>query len=115
MNHDKAKGLLEGELASVEQALTELGTRDARTGEWDADTEGADTTATEPDEVADRIEELEERQGEVEPLTARRGEIIQALEAIDAGTYGTCSECSEPIEEARLEANPAATTCTAHS
>ena len=32
-----------------------------------------------------------------------------------AGTYGTCEVCGEPIDPARLEARPTATTCVRHA
>lgn len=37
--------------------------------------------------------------------------IERALEAIDDGSYGFCIDCDEPIAEARLLADPVATTC----
>ena len=43
----------------------------------------------------------------VETLT----EVEDALEKFDAGTYGVCEQCGEPIQEARLEAKPAARLC----
>jgi RNA polymerase-binding transcription factor DksA len=33
---------------------------------------------------------------------------------MEEGKYGICKVCGEEIEEARLEANPAAETCKAH-
>lgn len=73
-----------------------------------------DSTATEPDEVADKIEEREEERAENTALTARRSNIARALEKIKSGTYGVCEISGETIEEDRLEANPAARTCKAH-
>lgn len=40
-------------------------------------------------------------------------EIDAALERMAAGTYGVCEECGQPIDPARLEAFPSATTCIA--
>lgn len=47
-------------------------------------------------------------------LEARYDTVLRALHAMDKGTYGKCETCGEPIEEARLSADPAATTCIAH-
>ncbi|UZN04126.1 TraR/DksA family transcriptional regulator [Cellulomonas sp. S1-8] len=42
-------------------------------------------------------------------------EVDAALARLAAGTYGTCAVGGEPIDDARLEARPTATTCVAHS
>ena len=43
----------------------------------------------------------------VETLT----EVEDALQKFDNGTYGVCEQCGEPIQDARLEAKPAARLC----
>ncbi|NTV44337.1 MAG: conjugal transfer protein TraR [Candidatus Yonathbacteria bacterium] len=63
---------------------------------------------------ADAVEEFVTRVGVTAPLEARLAEVTDALERIEAGTYGTCKVCGKEIEEDRLEANPAATTCKEH-
>lgn len=47
-------------------------------------------------------------------LEAHYDTILAALSRIDKKTYGKCEVCGKPIAEARLEADPAATTCTEH-
>jgi RNA polymerase-binding transcription factor DksA len=47
-------------------------------------------------------------------LESRYDTILAALSRIDKETYGTCEVCGIAIEEARLEADSAATTCTKH-
>ncbi|HWB34298.1 MAG TPA: TraR/DksA C4-type zinc finger protein [Candidatus Paceibacterota bacterium] len=71
-----------------------------------------DESATESDEVADKIEDMEEEEEENTTLTARRADVEAALEKIANGTYGICEVCGGPIEEERLEADPAAKTCS---
>lgn len=66
------------------------------------------------DEVADRLEEQEENEAGEEELKEELREIRSALAKIEEGTYGYCSICKQPIEEERLDANPAAATCIAH-
>ena len=41
-------------------------------------------------------------------------EIEAALKRMETGEYGICQVCKKPIPEARLEAVPWASTCTAH-
>jgi len=102
MHIDELKLKLEDELDVVKQELSDLGHEDI------------DETATEPDELADRMESQEENSSEKATLLARQKEILGALARMTAGTYGFCEECGEKIEDDRLEANPAAGTCTAH-
>lgn len=47
-------------------------------------------------------------------LEARYDTVLAALARIEKKTYGTCEVCHKAIVEARLEADPAATTCTEH-
>lgn len=47
-------------------------------------------------------------------LEARYDTILSALSRIEKKKYGVCEVCDKKIEEARLEADPAATTCVAH-
>lgn len=47
-------------------------------------------------------------------LEARYDTVLSALARIEKKTYGKCEVCGKVITEARLEADPAATTCTEH-
>ena len=47
-------------------------------------------------------------------LEARYDTILSALSRIEKKTYGVCEVCHKKIEEERLEADPAATTCVEH-
>jgi RNA polymerase-binding transcription factor DksA len=40
--------------------------------------------------------------------------VEHALARLDDGSYGTCSVCLDPIDDARLAADPTATVCAAH-
>ena len=108
------KSRLDEELKVVENELKDLGWKNPATGEWEATGGDIDSSATESDELADKQEEYEERREEIEPLEARWTDIKFALEKIDENIYGTCDVCGEPIDEARLEVNPAARTCKEH-
>lgn len=47
-------------------------------------------------------------------LEARYDSILRALSRMEEKKYGKCEVCGNPIEAARLEADPAATTCMRH-
>lgn len=66
------------------------------------------------DEVADRLEELDERIATEGELEIRYRSVLRALDKLENNTYGLCEVCSMAIEHERLEANPAARTCKAH-
>lgn len=66
------------------------------------------------DEVADNLEDMEEREATEIELEARLANVNLALQKISAGTYGQCEVCQTPIEPERLGANAAARTCIAH-
>lgn len=114
-NHFKEK--LQAELAQVEAELKSAGKLvNAETGNWEGRAPDMDTMPpqAEPNEAADKIEETENNRSIEETLEVRWKEIQHALEKIDRGTYGVCEVSGEPIELERLEANPAARTCSTH-
>lgn len=65
-----------------------------------------------PEEEADQVEAHDVELSVGKTLENDIAEIDAALERIANGTYGTCEACGKAIEEARLEANPAARTHT---
>jgi RNA polymerase-binding transcription factor DksA len=104
MNTEHFKKKLEDELVLVEKEISE----NAHVGQHE------DQSATERDEIADKIEDSEEGRGENSALIERRADLKRALEKIEKGEYGVCEIGGEPIEEERLAADPAARTCIAH-
>ncbi len=115
MNTEHFKTKLEEEQALIVKELGDIAV-EGDNGMWEAKDPQMDVmnAAAEPNEAADKVEELDERSGEVTALSARLADVRKALENIEAGTYGICEVSGEPIEEERLEANPAARTCMAH-
>lgn len=81
--------------------------------DWQAGVSDMDEPAFR-EEVADRLEELQEREGTESNLEKRLADIERALEKINSGQFGICEISGEEIEADRLEANPAARTCKAH-
>jgi RNA polymerase-binding transcription factor DksA len=107
---------LENEKKIVTEELKNIGVvKDARNpDDWQAVPGNIDTTRSDPNEVADRLEAYEGNNALVNNLEARLNEIDAALDAIKNNTYGVCHICKKEIETDRLEANPAATTCKEH-
>ncbi|MBU6321539.1 MAG: TraR/DksA C4-type zinc finger protein [Patescibacteria group bacterium] len=98
---------LEGELRSVGRPNPDV------PGDWEPLPQ---PESFEPDPL-DRAELLtgqEDNAAILADLEARYASVNEALERIEQGTYGRCEVCGEEIEPARLAADLAATTCTAH-
>ncbi len=109
------KQRLSEELTLVEAELATVGRKNPQNpADWEPTPPLSDTSATESDELADKIEDFEQNAGILKQLEIRLGSIKRALEKIEGGTYGVCEISGEPIEEDRLEANPSARTCKEH-
>lgn len=108
----KKKLLAEKKL--VEKELGSVGRRNPENAvDWEPVAPNGERPA-ERDEVADKLESFEENVAIVRQLESRLGEITEALKRIEGSSYGKCAVCGNAIEEDRLGANPAATTCKAH-
>ncbi len=49
----------------------------------------------------------------IEKVESELADVEYALRRLDEGTYGQCEACGKPIDEARLDAMPAARLCLA--
>ena len=107
---------LQSELSILEEELKTAGRRNPdNQSDWEGKPAEYDTPpGDDPIDQADVIEEFENNSAVVKQLEIRYNEVESALRRIEDGTYGVCSVSGEPIEESRLEANPAATTCLEH-
>ncbi len=113
LEHFKTKLIEEKSL--LERELKTVGSRDPQNPDnWEAKTQGRDIDTAERNEVADKVEGFETNMAILGQLEPRYNEVKDALTRIDEGTYGICKVCDGEIEEDRLNANPAATTCKAH-
>ena len=113
IEHFKEK-ILE-ELKTVERELETVGRHNPKNpADWEATPAKMDIDAADENEVADSIEEFEERAAILKQLEIRYNELKAALERMSKGVYGICGVGQELIEEERLEANPAAATCKKH-
>ena len=111
----KYKALLEEELLKLQGELTTVGRINPENpADWQAKPAQMDTLVADENELADTLEAFEENSAILEQLEIQINDVKRALKKIDAGTYGICEITGEQIEEARLDANPAARTCLAH-
>lgn len=116
INIEKYKERLDEELGEVTKELTALGIHNPdNPDDWIATPLGVGTGEADPNVAADRVEDWDERRAVLSELETRFNNIRRALRKISDGTYGICELYGEPIEEARLDANPAARTCKAHT
>lgn len=83
-------------------------------GNWEAVREEDKSGAISSDEVAEELENMNERKAAEEPLEKQLKKVDLALKKIADGNFGLCEIDGEPIEEDRLEANPTARTCKKH-
>ncbi len=112
---EKFKGLLEKELSVVEGELSSVGRiNPTNPKDWEPLPDKQDEAPADANEVADTIESYEENSAILKQLEIRLNEIKDALKRVGDGSYGKCSVCGKLINEKRLEANPAATTCKEH-
>ncbi|MEX0918954.1 MAG: hypothetical protein WDZ85_03255 [Candidatus Paceibacterota bacterium] len=104
----KEKKVLTDELNKV--GVLEPGSDD----NWNPAPANRNTPVEFHDEMADRMENIIEQEAAEVPLEKRLKEVNHALQKIETGHFGQCELGNEPIEEERLEANPAARTCKNH-
>lgn len=100
----KEKALLQEELSGIAKQNPD------NPSDWQATTGGMEVDNADENEVADLMEELDENEAVTEQLQVQLKDVEDALEKIDNGTYGICENSGQPIDRARLEANPSART-----
>jgi len=114
MKTEHLKKKLEAEKAKLEAEMQNIGRKSATVpDDWESapiEESGEADTMDQADVIANR----DNSNAVLADLEARYDTILSALASIERGTYGKCEVCGKPIEEARLEANPSATTCSAH-
>lgn len=111
---EELREMLETSKADLEEELSSHGRVLNDAGDWEGSSAGFEGQESDPNDVADQIEELVTNVPLVAELEEKHVDVAEALEKMDEGVYGLCEECSEPIAYARLKANPAARTCLEH-
>ncbi len=115
MDTKKFKKKLLAEKSKLEAELASVGRKNpTNPADWEPTPPSAEDIEADSNEAADRIEGYEENAAILTELEARYQSVTLALRKIEEGTYGTCEVSGEPIEDARLDADPAARTCTKH-
>lgn len=105
------------EKAELEKELGNLGVKDEKTGDWQVlGQEVPKEDLSDKNDMGDRDEDFSEKNDILNELEIRYNEIVRAMDKIERNddTYGKCEIGGEVIEEDRLRANPAATTCKKH-
>jgi RNA polymerase-binding transcription factor DksA len=110
LNYFKEK--LVTEKALLEEELLSLGQKDAH-GDWSAVPEAHNDVDGDDADQAEFIQDFDSKIARLGSLEIKYNQVVAALERIEQGTYGVCLKSGKPIEEDRLEANPAAETCKA--
>ena len=111
---EELRATLEAEKDSLEEELASHGRVLDDSGNWEGASDGFEGTESDPNDVADKIEELATNVPLVEELEQKHTDVIDALEKMDQGIYGLCEACNEPISLDRLQAAPSARTCIQH-
>lgn len=114
MRTDSFKKKLEEEKLRLEREMGSVGRKNPSVPD---DWESVPTeTGTESDlaDQADVVISREENAAIFADLEARYDSVLTALARIEKGTFGKCDVCKKSIENARLVANPTATTCIKH-
>lgn len=111
-NHFRTR--LEEEKARLEEQLSTVARRNpSNPDDWEPTPEETGVEA-DPNDRADQMEEFGNNSAITTDLENRYNDVVDALERIEKGTYGICEVSGDPIEEDRLEADPAARTSKAH-
>ncbi|MDB5244481.1 MAG: TraR/DksA family transcriptional regulator [Parcubacteria group bacterium] len=105
---------LEEQKAKLEAEMGSVGRRSLSVpNDWEVMPTEVGTESDLADQ-ADVVMNRESNAAILSDLEARYDAILAALARIEKKTYGICEVCRKQIEDARLDADPAATTCIEH-
>ncbi len=114
LDKKKIKEKLEKERDVLLEQMKDMGKLNEETGEWEATPEELEFPQSDQNDMADRFEDFEARSSMMKTLEIRLNNILKALDGLGRESFGKCEVCKKDIEQARLEANPAAQTCKKH-
>lgn len=113
---EKFKKILENELVLIKEELNSVGrVNPDNPKDWEAEPDEEAVPSADPTDYADEIEEFETNSAILKELEIKYNKIKDALKRIEVGTYGVCTKCGKEIPEARLKAEPTASTCLEHT
>ncbi len=107
----KYKIQLEEEQKLLTDELLGMGAYKDNGGTWQAKPSVQTAPEADMNDLADRNEDFEEKSSIVFTLGERMKDIEKALEKVDSKKFGICEKCGGKIQDERLDANPAASTC----
>ncbi len=114
-NYEKYIQKLTEEKKLLEEEMQSLGRKNpSNPKDWEPVPSVMDASSSDKNEMADLMEDFEEVSATQSELEKRLNEVDSAMLRIKNGKYGICSVCGKEIEEKRLDANAAATTCMEH-
>jgi len=114
MKTEQSKKKLEAEKKKLESEMGTVGRKNlAVPGDWEAIPSEIGMESDLADQ-ADVVMSRESNSAILADLEARYDTVLAALERIEKRTFGKCEVCGKEIGEARLGADPAATTCVEH-
>lgn len=114
MDTASLKQKLEAEKNKLESEMGDIGRRNAGVpDDWEAVPVEIGVESDLADQ-ADVVVNRDTTSAIFTDLEARYDTVLSALRAMEKGIYGTCEVCGKAIEESRLTADPAATTCITH-
>ncbi len=102
------KARIENEMRGIAHKNPEIA------GDWEPSVPDLNIPTADINDTADTIIAFENNSAIEVELEALLLEITSALARIESGSYGICRICGIEIEETRLHAYPAASTCIAH-
>lgn len=100
--------------AELTKELSTIAIHNPDTDDWELAPDKSLHEVADSNEHADTAEDTAEKIAILAELETRYRNVVRALQKITDGTYGVCEISGEPIEAARLAANPAARTNQAH-
>ena len=113
--HTSHEAALREELSLLEAELKTVGRINPdNANDWEPIAGETNIDTAEIEERAREITDFEDRSAVEFTLEEKYNKVKAALERVASGTYGVCRVCGNEIEEARLAADPTATTCIAH-
>jgi RNA polymerase-binding transcription factor DksA len=114
MKTEQFRKKLEEERVRLESEMGTVGRKNPTVpGDWEA----VPTEVGTESDLADQADVVMSRESNIAilaDLESRYDAVLEALLRIEKKAYGKCEICGEAISEARLAADPAATTCVRH-
>jgi len=103
---------LEEEKKHLEKDMERVGRKNPNApGDWEVAPVDLNAETSDPNELADIFEELENRSALEDKLEERLMSVNRALNRIKKGIYGICGRCGKPIDIKRLEVRPESKFC----